>query len=448
MPSLHPTNRRRFLASSIVLPTTMASLATGAESTSVNERIQVGVIGLGSRGYNLIDDVIRHQDKARIVAVCDVDQTHYRDRTWGKGSPFGLLPGKRKVEDGYRNHKSGSITSDVATYEDYRELIARADIDAVVIATPDHWHAMCTLEALRNGKDVYCEKPVTHLFAEGQLVYREVAKQKAVFQTGSQQRSDWRFRRVAELAKNGLLGKVREVQVGLPAGYDKVQADDQVAEPPKQLNYDFWCGPSPVLPYMRARHHRWWRGHRAYGGGVLMDWIGHHNDIAHWAIGMDQSGPQEVTAVDWTYPDTDIYDTPHHYTIGCRYDGGIESTISTTNDQGVRIIGSDGWVYAKRGTLLASDERWVATDFVPGDQKVYSSDDHMANFLDCVKSRQECLTPAETAHRSITPGHLAYVSQTVGRTIKWDPTREEVINDNEANKTLREMSYRSPWAIE
>ena len=185
----------------------------------------------------------------------------------------------------------------------------------------------------------------------GQAVYREVQKRQAVFQTGSQQRSDRLFRRAVELVRNGVLGQVHTIKVGQQAGYAQPMGDSKLEKVPRQLNYDFWCGPSQVLPYMRARHHRWWRGHSAYGGGVLMDWIGHHNDIAHWALGLDESGPEEVEAIDWTFPETDIYDTPVRYTIRCKYAGGVSSTISSENPAGLELIGSEGSVFVNRGKL-------------------------------------------------------------------------------------------------
>jgi predicted dehydrogenase len=439
------TSRREFLASTataVALPT----IASAQRTTSPNDRIQIGVIGLGSRGYNLIDALIGHQSQSRIVAICDVDVTHYRDREWGKGTAFGLIPAKKKIQTAYANRKSGAGDDGLSAYTDFRELIARSDIDAVIVATPDHWHAHCTLAALRAGKDVYCEKPVTHLFSEGQKIYREVEKRKSVFQTGSQQRSDWRYRRAVELARNGRLGEISEVQVGLPPGYDKPQGDTATTKIPKQLDYDFWCGPAPLLPYMRARHHRWWRGHRAYGGGVLMDWIGHDNDIAHWAIDMDDSGPELIEAIDWTFPETDVYDTPHQYTIRCQYDGGIQSTISSRHEQGLKLIGTDGWVFVRRGKLVASDARFVAEDFDPGAKKEYKSTDHMGNFLESVRTRKSCIAPAETAHRSITPGHLGYVSHALGRPLQWDPRGETVVEDEAANKLLQRISYREPWS--
>ncbi len=413
---------------------------------SANERIQIGVIGLGSRGYNLIDALVRHHDNARIVAICDVDTTHYRDRVWGTGNAYGLIPAGQKIAAGYAKHGVQVSKEDITRYSDYRELLNQSGVDAVVIATPDHWHAKCTLDAIALGNDVYCEKPVTHLFAEGQAVYREVEKRQAVFQTGSQQRSDRLFRRAVELVRNGTLGKVHTIKVGQQAGYAQPMGDSKVEKVPKQLNYDFWCGPSKVLPYMRARHHRWWRGHSAYGGGVLMDWIGHHNDIAHWALGLDASGPEEVEALGWTSPKTDIYDTPVRYTIRCKYAGGVSSTISSENPAGLELIGSEGSVFVNRGTLRASDPRWAKPDFVPGSVRVTVSDDHMGNFLSCIRTRQKPIAPAETGHRSITPGHLGYVSNALGRTLKWNAKEEHVVGDEEADKKLRHFEYRQPFS--
>ena len=248
----------------------------GSRLTS-SEPIRLGVIGLGSRGFNLLDDFLRQPD-CRIVALCDVDEFHHRDQPWGKGKTFGRKPAEQHVRKAYDAGKNDTVADSVRLYSDYRKLIAQDDINAVVVATPDHWHALCTWEALQAGKDVYCEKPITHLFAEGQAIVAEVARQNAVFQTGSQQRSDPKFQRLVEIVQNGLLGDVQTVEVGLPPGYTKPMGSTEVVTPREGLDYDFWCGPSERLPLMQARHHRWWRGHRAFGGGVLMDWIGHHND--------------------------------------------------------------------------------------------------------------------------------------------------------------------------
>jgi len=433
--------RRQFGAAVAAVGTAAVSAsAAAAHRPQPSDRISIGVIGLGSRGFNLLDDFLGQKD-CQVVALCDVDKFHHRDQAWGTGKAFGSQPAAEHVR---RKYGAGQP---VQVYADYRELIAHQDLDAVVIATPDHWHALCTHEALLAGKDVYCEKPITHLFTEGRAIVAEVAKQQAVFQTGSQQRSDPLFQKLVELVHNDVIGDVQSVEVGLPAGYGKPMGSTLVVEPRPELDYDLWCGPSPKLPLMQARHHRWWRGHRAYGGGVLMDWIGHHNDIAHWAIGMQRSGPTLVEAVDWTFPQTDIYNTPEQYTIRCGYAGGVSSTISSRNPIGLKIIGSKGWVFARRGRIEASDKRWLAKDFEPGSVRIVQAASHAANFLNCIRSRQECIAPAEIAHRSITPGHLAYVSAALGKPVHWDPISESVILDDDADRLLKTVDYRAPWQL-
>jgi predicted dehydrogenase len=425
-------------------PLILSAAAWGREKTPPSARIHVAMIGLGGRGMTLLNDFVMAED-ARVVALCDVHRKHYRDNAWGEGRAFGIAGAQAYLA--YRNERLDKPDPEPSVYSDFREVIAREDVDAVVVATPDHWHAFITLEALRHGKDVYCEKPVTHFFHEGQAVYREVAARKAVFQAGSQQRSDPRFRHAVEVVRNGHLGKIQRVEVGLPEGYAKPMGDAAVMDVPEGLDYDLWCGPSDVLPYMRARHHRWWRGHRAYGGGVLMDWIGHHNDIAHWALDLDGSGPTAVRAENWTFPETDIYNTPHQYALACTYADGMTSSISSQHPIGTKWIGEDGWLYVRRGEITASNPAWVRRSFDPGPEKVYASPGHARNFLDCVRSRAACVAPAETAHRSITPGHLGYVSEALGRELKWDPVREEVIDDAEANDRLRGATYRTPWHL-
>lgn len=436
-------SRRGFLAASLAPMFARTAAGSTLSRVSANDRIQVGIIGLGSRGFNLLDAFAR-EPQARITAICDVDRFHYRDRQWGQGLAHGREPGRERLAKAYANKKSGTPASDIHVYSDYRELVDRADLDAVVVATPDHWHALCTLRALKNGKDVYCEKPVTHLFAEGQQVYHEVARCEAVFQTGSQQRSDWEFRRAVELAWNGWLGTLQRIEVGLPPGYEQAMGDPALVDPPAGLDYEMWCGPAPKLPYSRAWHHRWWRGHRAFGGGVLMDWIGHHNDIAHWALELDKSGPLSVEAVGWTYP-KQTYNTPHQYEIRSEYHGGVTGSISSQNKLGTRLIGDEGWVYVTRGKIEASEPAWVGREFKVGDRQLPPARSHVQDFLNCVRTRSTCVAPAETAHRSITPGHLAYVSDALKRKLKWDADREAVIGDDEANRLLHSVEYRRPW---
>lgn len=419
----------------------------GASRTAPSNRITVGVIGLGAMGTSNLRNFLQQED-AQIVAVCDVHNLHYRDMQSGKGNALGREPAKQLVEKHYAEGTKQNTYKGCDTYSDFRELCARKDIDAVVVATPDHWHARCTLEALRKGKDVYCEKPVTHLFAEGQTVYREVKQRGAIFQTGSQQRSQTRFRVAAEVVLNGHLGKIQTVEVGLPTGFSQPRTEQaEVSDPPAGLDYDFWCGPSEKLPYIFARHHRNWRWHYNYGGGQIMDWIGHHNDIAHWGLGFDHSGPEEVEAVGWTFPETKIYNTPVDYEIRCRYTGGITTSISNRHAMGIKWIGEKGWLYVDRSSFDASNKDWMRESFNRGPIKVYHSNDHHQNFLEGIRSRKTCIAPAETAHRSVTPGHLGLVSQMVGRPLRWNPKTETIIKDPEADKLLKAVHYRKPWKL-
>jgi len=443
--------RRSFLKTSgaaAVAPAIVSSSIFGNKArAAANERINFGVIGTGGRGFAVMGSFLGEKD-AQVVAVCDVEDLHYGKHQTRQGQPRGLEPAKLAVEQRYskdseRNYKGCD------TYKDFRELCARDDIDAVIVATPDHWHALATLEALRNGKDVYCEKPVTHFFAEGQAVYQTVAEKEAIFQVGSQQRSSENFRRGVELVQNGVIGKVKEVIVGLPRGHNKPDGDPTITDPPEDQDYEMWTGPAKMMPYMNARNHWNWRWHTNYGGGQLMDWIGHHNDICHWGLDMDKSGPISVQAKGWTYPETDVYDSPVNYELLCEYEGGITTSVGSVNPMGTKWIGENGWVYVNRGKFEASNPEWTKKDFKAGEITVYKSQGHSKNFLEGVKTRTECICPAETGHRSITPGHIAYVSEALGgEKLQWDPKKEEIVGNPDAQKKLMALPYRGDWSIE
>ncbi|MFT4639064.1 MAG: putative dehydrogenase [Verrucomicrobiales bacterium] len=433
--------RRHFLKSSagaLSFPAIIPATAIGqGDRPAPSNRITLGVIGLGGMGNGDMSQLMR-EDDVQVVAVCDVHQ---------KVGDKGLEPGKARVEK-YYAEKNVADYKGCSHYSDFRELCARKDIDAVVVATPDHWHALATLEALRNGKDVYCEKPVTHLFGEGQAVYKEAAKQKAIFQTGSQQRSSIRFRIAVEAVMNGLIGKVKHVEVGLPKGNGTDELG-RVGQPiPEGLDYDMWCGPSRYLPFSTNRLHWNWRWCLDYGGGQLMDWIGHHNDIAHWGLGMDKSGPTKVEAVGFEFPEKGMWDGPTNYEVKCEFAGGCTSLISNKNTMGTKWIGEDGWIYVDRGKIDASNKEWIREKTDRGSIKAYASPGHHRNFVDGIKTRKECIAPAETAHRSITPGHLSYISVQLGRALEWDPAKEEVINDPKADALLKAVNYRGEWSLD
>jgi len=446
--SIH--TRRRFVqsaATAIAMPMIVPSSVLGETRTTPGNRINLGIIGLGSMGTGHLKFLLQREE-VQVVAICDLHDRHHRDMQAGESDPLGRDPAKQLIEEHYAKASGKGSYTGCDTYSDFREICGRDDIDAVLIATPDHWHALCTLEALRNGKDVYCEKPVTHLFAEGQAIYREVEKQGAIFQTGSQQRSETRFRIAAEAVRNGHIGNVHSVEVGLPTGFSQPRNDHSTpSAPPAGLDYDLWCGPSEKLPYIFARHHRNWRFHYSYGGGQIMDFIGHHNDIAHWGLNMDRSGPEEVEAVNWKMPETEIYNTPVNYEIRCKYAGGINSSISDSHPLGIKWIGDDGWIQVDRGKITSSNRAVIRESFDRGPVKLYRSLSHHGNFIEGIRTRKTCIAPAETGHRSITPGHLSLVSYTVGRPLRWDPKTENIIGDPEAENILKTVHYRKPWKL-
>jgi predicted dehydrogenase len=418
------------VAAPLILP---ASVLGQAGKIAPGSRIGLGVIGVGGMGKGDMFGLMNSKE-IQTLAVCDPDKSH-RDKA------------KAEVEKRYGKDKASGTYKGCEAYGDFRELCARKDIDAVVVGTPDHWHALAALEAIRNGKDVYCEKPVTHLFAEGQVLYREAAKHKAIFQTGSQQRSNTRFRIAAEAVQNGLLGKITHVEVGLPTGKGSKEDGKVAQEIPAGLDYDMWCGPSRLLPFHKDRLHWNWRWCLDYGGGQLMDWIGHHNDIAHWGLGLDKTGPIKVEAKNFSYPDKGMYDNPINYEVLSTYADGYTVSISNKHKMGAKWIGENGWIYVDRGKIDASNKEWIRESTDRGPIKAYKSNDHRKNFVEGILTRKQCICPAETAHRSITPGHLGYVSDALGRALKWDPAKEVVIGDPEADKLLKTVNYRGDWKL-
>ena len=444
------TSRRKFLrnttgaATAVAAPMIVPSYVVGqGDKPAPSNRVTMGYIGIGNRGFGVMGALAKNEN-VQGLAVCDAHEKHFGRNKFDQGRAYGRVGGKQEIDKINEN-------SDCKMYADFRELCARDDIDAVLVATPDHWHGLITLEALRSGKDVYCEKPVTHFFAEGQAVYKTCAEKERIFQVGSQQRTDKPFPQAISLVRNGVIGKIKSVEVGLPKGKNKADGDPALVDAPE--NYDFWCGPSPKLPYMQARHHWSWRWHTAYGRGQLMDWIGHHNDIAHWGLGLEETGgnggPVSVQARNWDFSATpEIYDTAYEYDVVSKYASGVEVLISSRNQMGCKWIGENGWVYVTRGKIEASNPDWLKPEFNAGDWQPYKSPGHQRNFIDCVMSRKEAIAPSENGHRSITPGHLAYVSHELGDVeLKWDPIKETVVGNDAAQKKLMELPYRGDWKI-
>jgi len=435
-------NRREFLKKAAIaggvaaagvvgFPTIVKASALGKSgAVSPSNRIVMAGVGFGMMGPGNMASFLE-KPEVQWVAVCDIDKEP-------------LARAQDTVDKKYGN-------TSCATYHDYRELFLRKDLDAVSLAVPDHWHAMLAISALRAGLDVYGEKPLTHNLREGRALCNAVKHYGRVWQTGSWQRSVENFHQACELVRNGRIGKVTRVEVGLPSGhYDFAGTFGQEAlvPPPPNLDYDFWIGPAPWWPYCKARVHMNWRWNMDFGGGQLMDWIGHHLDIAHWGMGWDETGPVEVEATG-DFPTSGIYNSPTRYYVKAKYADGTPMVIAGGYEEiwgGTKWIGEHGWVWVDRGQFETEPESLKHETIGPDEIRLYRSRDHYQNFLDCVRSRAKTITPAETAHRSASVGHLGVIAMEVGRKIKWNPETETIIGDPEAERLLSH-AYRQPWQL-
>lgn len=418
-------------ATAVAAPAFIPASALGKNGNVVpSNRIVMGAIGVGWMGTEDMQWFLREAD-ARVVAVCDVDRNH-------------LLNAKKCVDEKYGN-------SDCTPYQDFRDLLSRPDIDAVILGLPDHWHSIPAIWAAKSGKDIYAEKPLSHTLREGRAMCDAVKRYKRIWQTGSWQRSQSNFRFACELVRNGRIGKVHTVKVGLPRGHTDfagTMGQDELKPPPAELDYEFWLGPAPYFPYAVSRVHKNWRWVLDYGGGQLMDWVGHHVDIAHWGLDFDHTGPLEIEGYG-EFPKTGVYDSPTRYRLTAKYPGGITMIIAGGHDDvkgGTKWIGDQGWVHVNRGQLEAHPQSLLSEKFGPEEVHLLKSPGHARNFLDCIKSRQQTLTPCETAHRSASPGHLGQVAMILGRKLRWDAATETVIDDPTANKMLGK-SMRAPWHL-
>jgi predicted dehydrogenase len=461
------SSRRDFLKAAGASLLLAGRRLANARRVPASDRITLGVIGWGMMGP-ANTKVFLEQGDCQVVAACDLDRNH-------------LEAAVRTINTRYGN-------SDCKAYHDYRELLARDDIDAVMIAVPDHWHALVAIDAANRKKDIYGEKPLAHTIAEQQAIVKAVHENDLIWQTGSWQRSQAPFHKAAEIVRNGLIGTVFQVEVGLPSGHhdfpgtvpalmerlaslpEKIKSPAEivpgtpawnlaVSVPPGGFDYDLWIGPAKMEPYIDVRVYQNWRWNYNTGGGQLMDWIGHHGDIAHWGLGFDLTGPSEIEA-HGEFPASDaVWNTATRYHVEClyrkevtHYPVDVHMTItggSGAINMGTKWIGTDGWVWVDRSGFDASNQEWVRMDALPEDQrkiKLYESSEHRRNFLDCVRSRKPTITPVEVAHHSTIPGHLGLISMLVGRKLQWDPVGEKILDDPGASQWLS-RAYRAPWQL-
>jgi predicted dehydrogenase len=422
-------------------------------ATAPGNRINVGAIGTGriSRTHDMPG--VWKYDTARIVAVCDLDARRMEDA--------------KTLVNGYYGQKTGKPYDGVTGYTDYKELLASKDVDAVLISTPDHWHALIAIAAVEAGKDVYLQKPASLTIAEGRALSNAVHRTGRIFQIGSQQRSAAQFRYAAELVRNGRIGQLKAVYVGLPG--DPSGEEEPEMPVPKNLNYEMWLGSTPWVYYTEKRVHPregydrpgWLRGEQ-FGAGMITGWGAHHIDSAHWAMDTEYTGPVEISG--WAeFPKKGLWDVHGPFKTEGLYAGGVRMFVSGEFPNGIKFEGTEGWIFVSRGNervtasdpvaklkdaqaLSASDPKIITSVIGPDEIHLYESKDHHGNWLDCIRSRQQPIAPVEVAHRACSTCLLHHIAMKAKRTLHWDPIKERFKNDDEANAMLS-RPQRSPYTI-
>ncbi len=407
-----------------------------------NETLRLGSIGVGRMGKGDMHAVLgRGIDpavNARVVAVCDVNRAR-------------AAAAKADVLKAYAERLPDEPAPDVQAYGDFRELLAREDIDGVTISTPDFWHAEVAVQAARAGKDMYIQKPLTYSLVEGQKMVEAVRKHGVVLQTGSQQRSDARFRKACELVRNGRVGKLQRILVHLPP--DRGTGDATASEAPEELDYDYWLGPTPEQPYTEHRvqpkkgyGRPGWLQIEGYCRGMITGWGSHMNDIAQWGHGTDRDSC--VTSIQATaeFPDRGLFDVHTTFRAEAHYADGVQLVQETGGPAGVRFEGTDGWIFVRRGGIEAGPATILEETISADELHLPVSSDHYRNFLDCMRSREDPVCPVEVGHRSNSLCIITHIAMKLGRKLNWDPAAERFTNDAEANAML-DFDRRKPWSL-
>lgn len=454
----HNISRREFLTTSalaaagaVTLPSFLASCTApgpvAVRRPAPSARITLGVIGFGTIAYGTVPNFLG-DPRVQIVAVADpvTDLPNYGYKGDKHG---GRLVGKKYVEDYYAQWQPSGSFKGCTPYEDFREMLAREDLDAVYIATPDHWHCAAMVHAARRGKHIYGQKPLSLTIAEGRRMAQTVAETGITFQTGSQQRSSIHFRTACEFIRNGRIGRIQSVKIGFLNGHTDWSglAKRNRPEPvPRELNYDLWLGPAPQREYVPALQQMNWRHNWDFSGGFITDWGAHHLDILQWALDMDATGPVRIENVVAQLPNqTDLYNTPTAYSFDVVYANGVRANVSDRNRNGLLFEGEGGQsIFVSRGILEMKPDELRRRKIEPGEIRLYESNLHERDFVDRLYDARTPIAPAETGHRSITIAHLANIAIRLGRTsLQWDPVKERVIDDAAANQMLSRPMRRS-----
>jgi predicted dehydrogenase len=447
---MRSSTRRSFLKKAgtavsaiFVAPTIIPASALGKNGhIAPSDRINLAFIGAGNQAENDVGGFLS-DERVQITAICDVNKesTGYWDGKVG-GRDFIM-----KKVDNFYSEKYGKKYKSSKGFVDFREVLNLKEVDAVEVVTPDHWHSIPVLMAAAAGKDIYCQKPLTLTIAEGRAMSNAVKKYNTIFQTGSQQRSDPNFRRICELVRNGRIGELKTVVCGLPGGTPDFGKTGHLTETiplPKDFDYDMWLGPAPQAPYSPSRTHVNYRWILDYSGGMVTDWGGHHPDIAQWGMNTDHTGPVKIRSAKAIWSNHPIWNTATQFYFECIYKNGVTLVVQSDKDFGVTFKGSEGEVWATRGSHKVFPPKLTDTIIGEDEVQLYKSENHYRNFIDCILSRQAPIAPAEVGHRSISISHLGNIAMMLGQDLEWDPDNERFINNFAANQLLS-RSMREPW---
>ncbi|MDX2415399.1 MAG: Gfo/Idh/MocA family oxidoreductase [Bacteroidales bacterium] len=426
-------DRREFLKKAALVsagiglsPSIIKASALGrGDFIAPSDKIKMILIGCGGQGRGDMSSFLRMND-VQVIAVCDVDDAQ-------------SAIAKKNVDNKYGN-------TDCKVYKDYREILEKEDTDTAILALPDHWHAITGVAVAEKKIDVYGEKPLARTIAGSRAIVNAAMENKIIWQMGSWQRSVANFHKGAELVSNGAIGKVDYAEVGLPDGGHYV-GNPPVMKVPEGLDWDRWLGPAQKVPFRGVLHFQW-RWIMDYSGGQLTDWAGHHIDIAHWGLGLDRKGPIQIEGKGKSNRDG-IYNVPVEYDFTCVYENDIKMRVANQSKlktgMGTCWYGSEGWLHVDRGGVIkASNENILKEKLGRDATPLYKSTDHSMNFIDCVRSRKETITPVDIGHSSITAGLLGEIAIITGQKLKWDPEKEIFIDNEQANRLLK-RPYREPW---
>ncbi len=430
--------KRAAATAAMAFPAIIPASAFGSgDAVAPSNRVTLGFIGLGTEGRLKNLKKFMAQPDVQVVALCDVH---------GK-----RLHSAHMAMQTYAKEPSAKMYRDCMLTRDWREVVARPDIDAVVVSTPDHWHVLPAIAAAKSGKDVFCEKPISLTIREGRVLADTMKAHNRVFQTGTEVRAPGSFLRACELVRNGRIGKVATIRVEIFQGFSDscsyMNPKMRTMEVPEDFDYDMWLGQAPEAPYTRDRCHGTFRFILDYAGGNLCDWGAHVHDIAQWGNGTDRTGPVSVEGKG-VFASGGLFNAATDWELTFEYANGVKLISKSSRVCGVRFEGSDGWVQADFGGFEASSAAIAKYEIGPEEIHLRTCEGYEhRDFIDCIKSREETFNPAEAGHRSATIGHLGNIALALGRKLRWNPDTEQFVDDEEANGRLS-RSMRSPWKLE